>query len=411
MQKLRLGWMPVVVVLLTVGLVACGGGGGSEPPAPNPPVVEPPPQQPVLGLSQETSPERDMLWAYGAAGRLWRSANGGLSWTAVPSPTSGEVVQIIALGASSAWLHADEGGVPKLWRTDDAGGRWTARNLPIGAPLIFGLSSDGGESLAVGWSTTVGMTTSSASYVSTDGGLQWKQAGQQPGLQLTRGGRWGMDKDLRTLFQSPFGTSPYGNVMHSQDSGATWTQRLALDDSQAADIRTSEDARTLMVLSYPHGLGMGTRCCPVGTRIHVTRDRGAQWDSFDAPALLQRARGVGSLAANGVLWMRDTDERLHRSADFGRNWQPATVPAGFAGFAPQALELGWYFWRTNSPAAGALLSRDQGLSWQSALLPNGDSAFSLRQTTPNLLLAERASRAGVMLSLDAGANWRAVLAP
>lgn len=106
---------------------------------------------------------------------LWRTTNGGTSWTqvpgsSIPNPTAGEfcIVNLYSkFGSSNLWFGTNAG---RVYRTTDAGVTWSVSALPT-APnatvteLAFSSASNGVVLAAT--STTVQM------YNTTDGGATW----------------------------------------------------------------------------------------------------------------------------------------------------------------------------------------------------------------------------------------------
>lgn len=388
---------------LLATLLACGGGSGSSAPVVPP---EPQPSESLSGLSLANSPDGSTVWGFTASGKLWKSTDGGLAWQAVGSPAFEARLHVLGISPQTVWTTGLMAGKPSLWRSDDGGAQWTQRSLPEGTPAQFWLASDGGDTLLVSWAWSAGgQFTAIYRYHSLDGGRSWQVSTLSPGEVSVRGNRWRFAKDLKDLYSSLFGTLPYGAVQRSQDSGASWQTRLALDESRAGTILTTSDANTLMVASYPHRNQMSAPQAPVAWRFHYTRDGGASWTEFDAPAIATGFAGFSSLTPTGEIWAYlPAGGPSYRSMDFGRSWELVQAP----GIAPQYLEQGA---RWTDSDTGRQISFDQGQSWQALALPWGQRTFSFRQTGPRRLLAERHESPGTALSIDGGASWAVARVP
>lgn len=106
---------------------------------------------------------------------IWRSTNGGTSWTLVPganipNPTSGEfgLTNVYEkFGTSTLWFGTNKG---RVIYTTDGGVTWNATTLAAGNSVSDVAFYDAMNGLAM---TYVGTTTNAAVYNTTDGGQTW----------------------------------------------------------------------------------------------------------------------------------------------------------------------------------------------------------------------------------------------
>jgi photosystem II stability/assembly factor-like uncharacterized protein len=106
---------------------------------------------------------------------IWRSTNGGTSWTLVPganipNPTSGEfgLTNVYEkYGTSTIWFGTNKG---RIFYTTDGGNTWSATTLASGNSISDVAFYDSMNGLAM---TYIGTTTNSAVYNTNDGGATW----------------------------------------------------------------------------------------------------------------------------------------------------------------------------------------------------------------------------------------------
>ncbi len=230
------------------------------------------------------------------AGRIYRSTNGGVSWTLITSGV-GSSYSIVGLSMPSVdTAYASVYGVGVI-RSTDGGLTWqpTAAAAPTGLRALH--FSDALTGVVVGNSGNIHRTN--------DGGVTWVQASSgitQNILALTVQGN--------VMLAS--GTS--GNILRSTNAGATWT---------VITVGTGTTTHQSISLS-PEGVGI------IGTdgRINGTVDFGATWQLLRLGTyhtVLNKVSfqidlvgvAVGSLTAGGA------ESGLLRTTDGGHNWSNA----------------------------------------------------------------------------------------
>ncbi len=112
---------------------------------------------------------------------LWRTTNGGASWTVIPNFNTGWFIRTcpsngnrVYAAGGSAYNAAPPGA---LWRSDNAGVSWTpisgfASGFPSGAPKITCINVDPNNSANV-WVTFGGFTNGVKVFFSNDAGVTW----------------------------------------------------------------------------------------------------------------------------------------------------------------------------------------------------------------------------------------------
>jgi photosystem II stability/assembly factor-like uncharacterized protein len=109
------------------------------------------------------------LYLAAEAGFVYRSDDGGATWTELPSPYEGSFFGVLPLDGDSVLLYGLRG---HLFRSDDAGETWAELDTGTVAMLTNGIRLADGTIVIVGLGGTV--------LVSTDGGQSFSYS-QQPG--------------------------------------------------------------------------------------------------------------------------------------------------------------------------------------------------------------------------------------
>ena len=180
--------------------------------------------------------EPDTLYALTTAGlalRLHRSTDGGASWTplaflpancgladlAVVRPSASSPAVLYAAGARSPSIPCSPASQPALFRSSDGGASWTDVSAGLPGELVLAVTADPQDSRVVyagiGAGTLEGVDR--GVWKSTDSGATWQLSG------LRR-------LPILALAASPvpgviWASSPEGFVYRSDDAGATWQDR------------------------------------------------------------------------------------------------------------------------------------------------------------------------------------------
>lgn len=252
----------------------------------------------------------------GASGAVWVSHDGGSTWHWAATHLPGQVTAIWAgtASANSAWAAVLGGG---LWLTNDDGLDWTAAGgLPQNTVPRTLLGADTtGASILLG--------TSAGLLRSTDGGKHWSSVGDVRGSVIALAAA---PLARRTIYS----LTDLG-IYRSTDGGAHFTaQSYGLPDTALA-VGTNPDV--LFALA--------------GVNIHRSTDGGHTW------TLLQTA----TTSVAGIAVLPPASALATPSAT-----NSMTVSRGTPTASPSTPPIDTVFVALSKPA-GALVSRDGGLSW------------------------------------------------
>lgn len=342
-------------------------------------------------------PERPGV-VYAEAGGLFRSADGGESWSRLPLEVS-PVAALAALPGSGTLLAASG---KEIYRSLDDGAHWEHRStMPPGRS---GFGSSVKEFLAIGSGTEAVwvITESSDLFRSTDEGSTWER------VPIVTGGRTVSVLSLAFDPSTPstlYAGTGSGEVVKSLDRGAHWeliNTGLPTSPSTVQVWSVAVDPTT------PSTVYAGLD----GGAVYLSLDGGAHWAATGE--ITGRTRRIERLSVDAVtsaVFATDWYGMTYRSTDRGTTWSALRVvpPTGCWPLRVWRLVLAGDG-RTayaGTSASGALRSDDGGSTWRSlgvlaskpvtslALDPSGPGALFLA-TPPDLL------RSG-----DGGATWRA----
>lgn len=392
-------------------------------------------QEPMAGrprYSQLAVLDARTVLAAGDNGTLMRSEDAGLTWRSIAIPTTGWVYALTFRNASIGVMSAKNGG----FRSVDGGLTWTP--IPSADPArpfekLSGMALRGQQGFAIGednwfrssdggatWKAVdlpqsflylVPLTSTEVVYLddqtlmssgrkfarSTDGGLTWQEMPAVPGTNST-------PYQLRFTPDGKIGFDTWGNV-RSVDGGKTWTKRssphmlndvafspsgLALGVNSHGEIRQSSDLADTW--SKPYG-SQGLD--------------GVQFWAIEFPDNDSRGIAFGNVA-NKMSLFQTTDGGLH--------WQPLQQFNVNSIYNPSSVSFADAQVGMVAQSNGPLLrTTDGGRSWTQLAAPpissdnglsGGNSVLAMVDRNTAVMIAED----GAWRTADGGSSWTRTLA-
>jgi photosystem II stability/assembly factor-like uncharacterized protein len=346
----------------------------------------------------------------GSGGTLFRSSNGGASWSEVSALSGTSVHDVEFAIDGTCYLGTIDG----VWKSMDDGLSWTALTMGLGAnDQILEVAVDPNVPLTV-WAGVASALGGQATNVlrSTNGGLLWTDVTPSMPSPLSCTGI-GLDPTgsgvVVTTFSGSFGG---GAVWVSTNDGATWVNRSAglpanpMKDavhdgtrilvcggqnfsSQYAGLYTSSDLGASWTAlhdgTWPSRSIRDIELRPgASSTIMVAAETGGVFRSDDAG--VSWAFGVGGsapLAANSVAWHPTLPDEVligasslavWKSIDGGASFQPSSVGIGALNVTSIAAndldgsQLAIAFQGLND--GGVYTSADAGLTWTLEFVPS-----------------------------------------
>ncbi|MGE4073021.1 MAG: WD40/YVTN/BNR-like repeat-containing protein [Lysobacterales bacterium] len=337
-------------------------------------------------------------------GALYRSIDGGSSWTRVAAPVGAAVYDIEYAPDGGIFLGTAGG----LLYSNDQGQSFTQRDLGIGInQLVFDVHLVGGsgQQLWIALPNPLGGQPISLMR-SDDGGFVWTNA--SPPVAAGLGGTAVAVDPLNSnrivaTFSGDFGG---GAVWASSDGGQSWVDRSAgLPPGNPVFAVVYDGSRFLV--------GGGRIFGSQFVGLYATDDLGAHWTPLHNPSWPLRAISDIALDPNqpGVILAASAGAGVYRSADGGLTWQfgiggTATLTVDAVRFLPgssSAILIGTELY-------GVYRSNDSGGSF--ARSSHGINELNVTSVSANPLNPQELAVAfsgenigGIFRSLDGGSTW------
>lgn len=305
-----------------------------------------------------TGRESERLWAGIAAasggthaigcalgGRLYLSADDGLTWTARESTRSWRSV---AMSADGSRAFATTSNDAYVYTSSDFGATWTQRPFPASHTLAIATSANGLKLLAA----NDGGGNGGFLYTSTDSGVSWTARKNDAPRHWLSVASSADGTKLVAVHRSD--TAP-GGLYTSTDSGVTWTER---DTPRDWRVVASNADGTVLVAGVRNGF------------LYVSTDSGLTWTQRANTDLWYCA----SVSADGTRILAGANPgRFRISLDQGLTWIDQDASRSFNGAAMSGDGLKMYL----APAGSTLLtygrtaSGGQGTSTSYQYVGNG----------------------------------------
>lgn len=312
---------------------------------------------------------------------LWRTTNGGVTWTAVPNAPDADFVVSVLGGVT--WVDANvvliHGSGGKILRSADQGVSWTDVS-PAGffedwLDMAFNAA---GVGIAVGPSGRVAR--------STNGGASW----QELVTPLSEPGTAVAFADANTAVVM----GNIGQTMRSTDAGATWTTGFAFGASAFYRLRFSSPTFGLAV-SGANGLTLRTT------------DGGETWTRIGGGTIDENVVGMAASPSGNVVLAGSLARALLRSVDGGATWRRSgSFPVGAQfqkpSFATEQRAI------AIRPEGQIVLSVDAGQTWSIADDRLGQvwlNDATMASATVGLVVGNTGL---ILRSTDGGSTWAPV---
>lgn len=284
-----------------------------------------------------------VAWASGANGTLLRTANGGESWTKLPTPQGAEKLDfrdIDAINNRIAYaLSIGPGETSRIYKTVDAGTTWTLQFANTD-PKVF-LDAMAFRDADHGFAFSDSVDGQFVILETANGGGSWNRipADRLPPALPGEGAFAASGTNVAVFGTHVWIGTTASRVLHSADGGRTWaiaTTPVATGNATGIFSIAFKDAQ--------HGVVVGgdyTKESQAGDNAAFTSDGGATW------TLGKGISGFRSVAA----WVPGTRSMIaigpagaDRSTDDGQSWTPVVMnpAAGFDSFSlAPGTTVGW----------------------------------------------------------------------
>jgi len=341
----------------------------------------------------------DTLYAGGAGGAVFRSEDGGETWTMLSQivPPSVQIGNIVLLPGSVIVCAAG-----CLYRSDDGGEVWNELDQLRPFTCIAGALTDRGPLMAAGARGGV--------YISDDLGETWKDVGR--GLP---------NEEIAVIAVGPDGTIWAGTrnggrgAVYRSVRGGAW-RRLSLPSQPDADIQSiavdPDDPRTVYigrvdvynVMFNPHS----------DRYLLKTEDGGATWQELYLPGTDAMVNVMPIPPGGGAIYV-GTGGVVYKSENGGATWVRIGPPGRNGDMYDIAVDprdpRTLYLPRR---AYGIVKSTDGGMTWTEINTGLNNVSVSLLAVPNNpgseTVYATAVSGEGTFKTTDGGETWKNVLA-
>jgi photosystem II stability/assembly factor-like uncharacterized protein len=256
-------------------------------------------------------PTDQVGWMVGELGRIFRTADGGKTWTRQDAGTKRPFLAMSCLDEKTAWIAGKEGIV---YTTKDGGDSWTAVKTGSNRHIFAIDFANPQRGHAAGDYGTMVHTE--------DGGATWTtmrvpETVVLPDSALDTGVEPG-DVNLYSLSYGDadhvWAVGEFGIVITSSDGGSTWQQQHTPVENTLFGVRFIDAKR---------GWAVG-----VDSLILRTEDGGATWTVQRAPISQRSLYDVTVRGSNG--WIVGDSGTVFKTADGGATWEAEALPIQLA---------------------------------------------------------------------------------
>lgn len=289
-------------------------------------------------------------WVVGELGRIFRTDDGGASWTRQSAGLKKPFLAASCVDAKTAWIGG-KGGI--LYRTTDGGTTWNLLT-PNTTKHIFDIAFV---------SPTHGVAAGDWGLLmySEDGGAKWTLVGIPEDFVLSPAAEdIGLEPGDIILYGVTFpdpthgwAVGEFGTILTTSDGGRTWRQQRAPVESTLFGTYFEDRKR---------GWAVG-----IDAVIIQTTDGGRTWRRVRSPML---QRSFYDIAVSGQYgWIAGDAGTLLKTSDHGRTWKVEPLPI--------ELAANWFRSVRLLPTGRGLIVGSEGLLFAI----DGDTVRDLRRDT------------------------------
>jgi len=342
---------------------------------------------------------------------IFKTANGGDSWSAANSGVTGASVSALAIAPSSPatlYVGSYDSGV---FRSTNGGASWTAisNGLPGHATALAVDSSNPATVYAGIGGAGVAGGSGDGVYKSTDGGASWNAVNN--GIAASPRGVHALaiapsDPSVLYMATGGGGEGLTAAIYSSTNAGADWTASTGLPANAPTNVLAIDPSNPATVYAGTNGSG-----------IFKSTDGGASWaavntglpaNDFVALHAFITALVVDPSNPATLYVSFSLAGGLYKSTDGGANWSPANsgLPAAIVGHV--AIDPANPATLYAATGVGVFKTNDGGMSWKSANngLRNAVNTLAVSSSGNSTTVYAGTSGAGVFQSTDGGASWQ-----
>ena len=250
-------------------------------------------------------------WVVGDLGRVFKTADGGVTWTRQEVAGRDPMLGIACLDTKQAWVSSIAG---RVYKTTDGGATWQLQQAPTKRNLFKVAFSTPQRGTAVGDFGTIVHTE--------DGGTTWKEVNLPENFKLPDSALdSGVLPNDALLYGLTYAdenhawiSGEFGTILASTDGGNTWTQQKTGLETTLFGV-DFKDTKT--------GLVVG-----IDSVILRTEDGGETWTPLRSPF---QERSYYEIALSGdYAWIAGGQGTILVSSDGGKTWSDFKTPIQFA---------------------------------------------------------------------------------
>ena len=251
-----------------------------------------------------TNGDGSLLLAGNSAQKLFKSTDGGTSWSQFgPEPNEGNLWRIFVSSNGSRIIAGTNNGVGSLYVSVDNGVNWGTAKIPGDGNRAWSVSAsdEDGSNLIVGENNGHGRL-----FTSSDFGTTWTE--RRPTGDF---GRYWESVASSSSGEYLVASVRQGLIYISNNYGSTWNPiNVSPVDIPGiwSTLSMSGDGSKIIAGTY-------------SGRLYLSADFGASWSETQPAGNVEQQWMSGDISSDGSLLLAGVDSgRLYKSSDFGENW-------------------------------------------------------------------------------------------